>query len=336
MAVGVAWRRSVMTVVVPVLLLTSATQADYQTGLDAYQQGDFEKAHYEWIKVAVSKEGEAHPAVRAESEYALGMLYWLGQGVEQDTSAAAVWLREAAELDHAGAQSKLGYLYLSGEGVPHNDFEALKWLQMAAYKNDADAQYNLGIMYRDGMGVDPDPGQSMYWFRQAADNGDPVSAGIVSDGVFMDPAFDQSASAESAPIESTPEESTAEPGEPNAATDSAGATPSSGIISTPPAAEDKMPDENWIQERDSGHYTIQVIALQNPDKLQMFIGQHPDLAPFAIYQQQLKGKPIYVLIQGDYADVKQAQEAVRMFPSGFQKREELWIRRFIMVQGLLN
>jgi septal ring-binding cell division protein DamX len=184
---------------------------------------------------------------------------------------------------------------------------------MAAYKNDADAQYNLGVMYRDGMGVDPDPGQSMYWFRQAADNGDPVSAGIVEEAVFTDPPFKQA----------PPNEDGRSP----LADDSR----ASALLQEP----EEPTSENWIRQRDPGHYTIQVIALQNPDKLQMFIGQHPDWAPFAIYQQQLKGKPIYVLIQGDYADVQQAQEAVRMFPPGFQKREELWIRRFIMVQGLL-
>jgi Sel1 repeat len=282
--------------------LPALIRADYQAGLDAHQQGDFEKAYSEWIKVASSKDGEAHPGERAEAQYALGMLYWLGQGVPQDTSAAAVWLRQAAELDHGGAQSKLGYLYLSGQGVPQNDFEALKWLKMATYKNDADAQYNLGVMYRDGLGVEPDTEQSMYWFRQAAENGDPVSTRIVS-------------------------------GNPPA--DEKGRSPLAGD-EDPQHLPGEALDEAWIRDRDPEHYTIQVIALLKLERLQTFMRQHAEWAPFAIYRQTYQGRPLYVLVQGDYPDVIQARAAAQEFPTDIQQRDKLWIRRFKMVQGLLQ
>jgi len=162
------------------LLIALNAFPDYQIGLDAYQRGDFDMAILEWRAVAESPPGTVGPAVRAETLYAIGMLYWMGQGVLQDTRESAQWLALAAELNHAGAQAKLGFLYRAGQGVPQSDFEALKWFRMAASQGDADAQYNLGVMYRDGLGVVADADESMQWFRTAAASGDPVSADIVA------------------------------------------------------------------------------------------------------------------------------------------------------------
>lgn len=163
-----------------VLLNPSNIFSDYQLGLDAYQRGDFDTAVREWRAVAESPPGTVAPAVRAETFYAIGMLYWMGQGVLQDTRQTAEWLALAAEMNHAGAQAKLGFLYLTGQGVPQSDFEALKWFRMAAHQGNADAQYNLGVIYRDGLGVEVNPDESMKWFREAAASGDPVSAEIVA------------------------------------------------------------------------------------------------------------------------------------------------------------
>ena len=54
-------------------------------------------------------------------------------------------LRQAAELGDAKAQSNLGVAYYYGEGVAENTAEALKWLSKAAEQGYAKAQYNLEI-----------------------------------------------------------------------------------------------------------------------------------------------------------------------------------------------
>lgn len=161
------------------MLAAPALPADYQAGLDAYINGDYDTAITEWRAVVESPPGAVPNPVRAETLYAIGMLFWIGQGVQQDTVEAASWLHVAAGMNHPGAQNKLGFLYSSGQGVRQSDFEAFKWWQLAANQGDADAQYNLGVMYRDGLGVEPDAEKSMQWFREAASNGDPVSAGIL-------------------------------------------------------------------------------------------------------------------------------------------------------------
>ena len=77
------------------IFLTTGSQpinADYQDGLDAYNVGDFSRAFYEWNIIANSPAEESHPGLYAESLFGLAMLYWLGQGVQQNTSTSASWL----------------------------------------------------------------------------------------------------------------------------------------------------------------------------------------------------------------------------------------------------
>ena len=296
---------SAMLTLVLVLGLTGpVAAADYQAGLDAYLAGDFEQAISEWQDVVESPPGAVPDAVRAETLYAIGMLFWMGQGVQQDSYEAASWLLLAAEMGHPGAQNKLAFLYSSGQGVRQSDFEALKWWQAAANQGDADAQDNLGVAFRDGLGVTPNPRTSLQWFREAASNGDPVSAGIVA----------QAETAEAAVA--------------------AAVDPETGGQAE--AISASKWDEDWLRQREPDRYTIQVIALSQPDRLQDYIAAHAALAPFAIYGQTRYQKPVYVMVQGDYPDLDSARQAVRSFPEDLQQRYKLWVRRFEMVQRLLE
>jgi len=336
------------------LFFVVTLRADYDSALDAYQSGDYDQAYVEWLKVASSPPESVLPEIMAESCYALGMLFWVGQGVVQDTTASAHWLLRAAELGHPGAQTKLGFLYGAGQGVQQSDFEALKWTHMAANQGDVDAQYNLAVMYRDGQGVVADSEMALKWFREAANNGDQVSADVMAnyekygwptDGkVEKQPieSLDQSVSegsAESTPLEEPvdvvlkkvevladeTETSNYQP-EP-APTDKADKAP---------AKFEAKNDEEWIRQRDPQHFTIQVIALLSQEKLHSFIEANEDWAPFAIYRQVWKNQPLFVLLQGDYGSVEEARAAAARFPSGLQKQSELWIRKFGMVQSLLK
>ncbi len=315
------------------LLFSHQVQADYQLGLEAYQRGDYGRAFDEWINVANSEPGEVHPALQAETLYALGMLFWLGQGVAQDTTAAANWLRQAAELNHAGAQAKLGYLYSSGQGVPQNDFEAFKWLLMAARQGDADAQYNLAVLYREGLGVETDGSKALQWFREAASNGDAASALIVAQyetGAPLSPAAGGNPLADEGSRASTLLQ------EPDPALEQRGKSPladegsrASALLQQPGS----VLEEAWIRQRDPRHYTIQVIALRDRAKLLHMIAAHTEWSPWAIYQQTHQGKPLWVLVQGDYPDAQQARAAARDFPASIEHSDKLWIRRFLMLQG---
>jgi len=78
------------------------------------------------------------------AQFALGGLYYNGDGVEQDASEAVTWYRKAAEQGYAKAQVALGLLYAQGIGVDADNEEAFKWFREAAKQGDTVALEILG------------------------------------------------------------------------------------------------------------------------------------------------------------------------------------------------
>ena len=150
------------------LLLPLAIMADYQSGLDAYNSGDYATALHDWKAVVTPP----HPAIFAETHYAIGMLYWKGQGVTKDYFEALNWMRRAADLNHAGAQAKLGYLYTQGIAVQQDYEQAFQWFSKAAQQGDIDGQYNLGIFYLNGWGAKQDKTMAAQYLAAASAQGD--------------------------------------------------------------------------------------------------------------------------------------------------------------------
>jgi hypothetical protein len=252
------------------LLLSTTCNADYQAGLNAYSMGDYATAMSEWKAEVAQEPTSENLAIYRESLYAISMLYWQGEGVEQDYTISAVWLKQAADINHPGAQTKLGVLYSTGQGVPQNYAEAEKYFEMAASQGEPNARRNLEVLKREGL---------------------------------------------------------------IAASDSESGLETEDDISPVPG---KDAGERWILQQDPGHYTIQVIALSAPYKLHDFIADNPAWTPFAIYTQYRYEKPLWVMVQGAYADVDAARGARDQFPPGIQDMDKLWIRKFEMVQRLIE
>lgn len=163
------------------VVFAQTTFADYQSGLDAYNSGDYKTALADWKAVAAAPPDNVSPATVAETNYAIGMLYWLGQGVQVDYLKASDWMRQAAELGHAGAQSKLGYLYTKGIAVPQNYEIAFEWFSKAARQGDIDGQYNLGIFYLNGWGTPADKTMAAQYLAAATTRGDTDAETILAD-----------------------------------------------------------------------------------------------------------------------------------------------------------
>ncbi len=153
-------------------VLSQPTIADYQSGLDAYETGYYTLAMQEWKAVIASPPGEVPPATYAETHYAIGMLYWMGQGATTDYLEASRWLHKAGKLGHAGAQGKLGYLYAEGVTVQQNYELAFEWFSKAAKQGDIDGQYNLGIFYLNGWGTEQNKTMAAQYLAAASAQGD--------------------------------------------------------------------------------------------------------------------------------------------------------------------
>ncbi|MBZ5582718.1 MAG: metallophosphoesterase [Acidobacteriia bacterium] len=153
-----------------------AAAADFKTGLDAYNRGDFAAAVREWQPIARSGDPNA--------QYNLGLLYARGQGVPQDYKQAVEWYQKAANQGVAAAQYNLGVMYANGQGVARDSQEASKWFLQAAQQGVVDAESNLGAIYSEGDGAFRNYSEAGKWYRQAAGKG--VASAAFSLGVMYD------------------------------------------------------------------------------------------------------------------------------------------------------
>src|SRR5438270_12416857 len=95
--------------------------------------------------------GRAAERGHAKAQFALGYLYYNGQGVPQDYPEAAQWYRRAAEQGHPEAQGALGALYAQGHGVPQDAVQAHVWVNLAAAHLPSGSLRDGAVVLRDGV-----------------------------------------------------------------------------------------------------------------------------------------------------------------------------------------
>ena len=115
---------AVLLLMISTLTFGTSALADFEKGLDAYDREDYATALKEWEILA--EKGDP------VSQYNLGVMYRMGNGVAKDDKEALKWYRLAAYQGNAGSQFLLGYMYLNGIGVPRNHLRAHMWVNLAA------------------------------------------------------------------------------------------------------------------------------------------------------------------------------------------------------------
>jgi len=106
-----------------------------------------------------------------DAQYALGLRYTNGVGVNQNFALGIKSFSKAAERNHTRAQYMLGMGYYTGRGIAKNDDLAKSWLQKAAEKGHAAAQYQLGEMFLNGYGGYTELTWAVHWLRRSAQQG---------------------------------------------------------------------------------------------------------------------------------------------------------------------
>lgn len=124
------------------LLTSPILHADYEDGVNAAFKGDFETALHEFTLAA--EEG------LDLAQYNLAILYFTGQGVEQDLAEAFRWTEAAAAQGHVAAQFNLANLYYAGDGVEADQAKAVALFETAAKGGHPNAALILANMYADG------------------------------------------------------------------------------------------------------------------------------------------------------------------------------------------
>jgi hypothetical protein len=120
--------------------LAAPARADFDTGMTAYRNGDYNTAFAQWSPLAQGGDPVA--------QHAIGWLYLKGLGRDRDEAAAFRWYTEAARGRHGGAQNALGELYANGQGTPRDDVEAYAWFVLAARAGERGAVRNRDVVER--------------------------------------------------------------------------------------------------------------------------------------------------------------------------------------------
>jgi TPR repeat protein len=115
-----------------------AAAQDVQSGIAAWQAGDYAKAVGEWRPLA--------DAGNADAQFNLGQAYRLGRGVPQNLNLAEQWFERAARQRHEQAGTSLGLLLFQNGRAR----EAMPWIQAAATRGDPRAQYVFGTALFNG------------------------------------------------------------------------------------------------------------------------------------------------------------------------------------------
>ena len=95
-----------------------------------------------------------------------GLLYAVGEGVEQDKTMAAGWIRRAAKQGLPAAQDTLARRYYTGSGVEKDYKKAYEWYKKAADQGLDGSKTSLGWMLYQGQGVDRDGNVPSNFFQK--------------------------------------------------------------------------------------------------------------------------------------------------------------------------
>ncbi len=113
----------------PILSQPAAGQSsDIERAVAAYNSGDYATA------IALF-EPNAHQGNR-DAQYAMGVAYYEGNGVNRDLDEALTWFRKAADSGHPTAMFNLGVAHWQGRGVEKSFAKAVDWWERAAELSD--------------------------------------------------------------------------------------------------------------------------------------------------------------------------------------------------------
>ena len=100
---------------------------------------------------------------------------------------------------------------------------------------------------------------------------------------------------------------------------------------TAPAADAADTGVAWLKARPPGRYTLQLVGSRDRGAVRKFVRDYGIEAPFAIFERDLKGKPWYSLVAGDYPDRDAAIAARARLPKRLE-RSGVWPRTFESIQ----
>ena len=117
-------RKLLFSLLLLIAVPLAAQAGAYETGMDAYQSGDYPQALHQWKPLV--EHGHAQVA------YNLGFMHEFGYGVDASQVEAFNYYLRAAQLGHAQAQHTVAWMYERGKGVTADRAQAARWAEILA------------------------------------------------------------------------------------------------------------------------------------------------------------------------------------------------------------
>lgn len=121
----------------------------------------------------------------AKFQYAYGVCYEKGWGVDQDEKEALAWYRKAAAQENGPAFNSIGNFYRTGTVVKADPKQAFGYYQKGAAEKDAQAMLNLGNCYYYGMATEKDEKMAVKWWKDAAEAGNVYAISQMGDCYYF-------------------------------------------------------------------------------------------------------------------------------------------------------
>lgn len=91
--------------------------------------------------------------------------------------------------------------------------------------------------------------------------------------------------------------------------------------------ESDSDDATWLKAQPPDNYTIQLAAIQNPQRVAAYLGQFKLNHRVRILLLNRNRTALYHVVMGSFADKKLAEEALRALP-GTLREDGAWGRKF--------
>jgi hypothetical protein len=108
----------------------------------AFDNGDYETALSLWIPLAENGDVEA--------QNYLGILYYLGLGVQKDYKKTLKWYELAAKAGHADAQRNYADMINYGRGIQKDNYQAYIWYFAASQQGNEKAESQITAIAASG------------------------------------------------------------------------------------------------------------------------------------------------------------------------------------------
>lgn len=138
----------------------------------AYVDKDYEKAY------KLLAEVQYHPG----KDFLLGKLYYLGQGVKQDSEAAIKFFRSGVLDGSTECMCALGHCYATHLKMG----DALMWYERAAALGNHNGMYQCGLIYYRGQGVKQNYKRAWEYLQKSSKKGNPDAQCLIGRMYTMD------------------------------------------------------------------------------------------------------------------------------------------------------